>query len=95
VKRYELTADDALIRLEPSHSGMRGFYWLFNVVVFFLDGWLDADTPLDLVIRDPDSRAVLYRKGSFSGAEAIAAATEAKRVIDSLGVDGYVRRETE
>jgi hypothetical protein len=94
VKRYELVTDEALIRLEPSHSASRGFYWLFNLVVAFFDGSMSTETPMDLVIRDRHSKDVVYRDGTFWGAEGVAVAEEAKRVIDVLGVNGYVRRQT-
>ena len=93
MKRYELSTAEALIRLEPSHSGQRGLYWVFNLVFGFLGGAVDGDTPMDLVIRDRHTRDVLYREGTFSGAEGVVMAEEAKRVIDSLGVTGYIRRQ--
>ena len=93
MKRFELTTDEALVRLEPSHSAQRGLNWLINLFLAFFDGSVDGGTPLDLVIRDRYSREVLHREGTFWGAEGVAAAEEAKRVIDSLGVSGYVRRQ--
>lgn len=93
MKRYELTTDEAVIRLEPSRSAARGLFWLWNLFLAFFDGSIDGGTPMDLVIRDKRSRDVLYREGTFLGAEGVAMAEEAKRVIDSLGVNGYVRRQ--
>lgn len=88
-----MTTDEALVRLERSHSPLRGLYWLMNLLLALFDGSVDGGTPLDLVIRDRYNREILYREGTFWGAEGVAAAEEAKRVIDSLGVNGYVRRQ--
>ena len=49
---------------------------------------------MDLVIRDRYSRDVLYRDGTYWGEDGVAVAIEAKRVIDTLGVSGYVTRQT-
>ena len=59
----------------------------------------DGDTPesaprsAKVVIRSSDSGRVLYSEGPFDSEVAELVADEAVRVIRSLGVDGYIRRE--
>lgn len=51
------------------------------------------ESPLRLVVRDDETSRVLFRQGRYKGEDGIEAAREAVRVIGTLGVDAYIRRE--
>ena len=95
MKRYtELTAD-AEITLEARRLWpLQAFWWIVSAVVFIFDGSPpDANSPLNVTVRDRRSNRVVYSKGPYIGAEAVAAAKEAARVIGSLGLQGFLNRE--
>jgi hypothetical protein len=74
---------------------LQGVYWLIVSAIALFDGsFAGTDPPLDLVLRDPHDRRVLYRRGPLHGAEAVEDSKEAARVIQVLGVQGYIDRES-
>jgi hypothetical protein len=96
VPRYAETIDDAVISLEPTRSPLRrGAYWLLTSAILLSDGsYVGGDPPVDLVVRDPQTGRVLHRNGPLHGADAVARAQEAARVIRVLGVAAYIERES-
>ncbi len=96
MRKYTLVTDDAEVTLESDRNPLvQGAYWLIVTAIGLLDGsFAGTDPPLDLVLRDPNDRHVLYRRGPFHGSEAVEEAQEAARVIRSLGVQGYIDRES-
>lgn len=85
-----------MITLESARNPLlQGVYWLITSAIVLFDGsYVGTDPPLELVVRDRQSHRVLYRKGPFHGTEAVNEADEAARVINVLGIRGYVDRES-
>lgn len=95
MNKYQVVADDAMVSLESSRSWfLQGLYWLLTAAIVLFDGsFVGSDPPLRLTVRDRRSGKLLHCEGPYFGAEAVAAADEAARVIRVLGVQGYIRRE--
>jgi hypothetical protein len=92
--QYRQTVEDAVVVLEP-HVGLK--QWLFRTVmvvaVFLGDTPESAPRSAKVVIRNRETGQVLYSEGPYDSEVAELIADEAVRVIRSLGVDGYIRRE--
>jgi hypothetical protein len=94
MQHYEVTTSETIVRLEYSRSWIHGvFYSLFTLIVFVLDGSPPSDPPMSLVVRERVSGKVLYSDGPYFGAAGVDACNEALRVIEVLGVQGYIARE--
>lgn len=92
--QYRQTVEDAVVVLEP-HSGIKQWAFRAVMVVAFFFGEPPEPGPRSakVVIRSSDSGRVLYSEGPYDSQVAELIADEAVRVIRSLGVDGYIRRE--
>lgn len=92
--QYRQTVEDAVVVLEP-HIGLK--QWAFRAVMvgaFFLGDYPESGPrSAKVVIRSRESGRVLYSEGPYDSEVAELVADEAVRVIRSLGVDGYIRRE--
>ena len=95
MNQYQVVTEDAIVSLESSRAWfLQGLYWLLTAAIALFDGsFVGNDPPLRLVVRDRRSGEILHREGPYFGAEAVAAADEAARVIRVLGVQAYIRRE--
>jgi hypothetical protein len=97
VKYYEEEVDGIVVGLEPLRGPLRR---LLRSVVLVVTAFTVGDEtvvllepPLRLVVRDKQTSHVLFRHGRYDGEDGIDAVREAARVIGTLGVDAYIRRE--
>jgi hypothetical protein len=95
MKKFEIKSNEAIVSLEASRSWMiQGIYWLLTAVFAIFDGsFSPTDPPMNLVIRDVNSKKVRLKEGPYFGAEGVAMAGEASRVIEVLGIEGYIHRQ--
>jgi hypothetical protein len=95
MKRYTEEVNDVIIALESRRLWVfQGLYWLAAIILAVFDGSVPgSNPPVNLVLRDRATGAILYCNGPLQEEEAVHSAKEAARVIAALGVQGYVRRE--
>jgi hypothetical protein len=93
--QYRQTVEDAVVVVLEPHTGLK--QWVFRAVmvvaVFFGSVPESGPQSAKVVIRSRESGRVLYSEGPYDSEVAELIADEAVRVIRSLGVDGYIRRE--
>ena len=95
---YREEIDGIVVRLEPIRNPVsRAVLSALGVVLAYVisdESPLTGEPPLRLVITDEATSEVLFRHGRYRGTEGVEAVKEAVRVIGTLGVDAYIRRET-
>lgn len=94
---YSQEVDGVVVGLEPLHGPIRRAVRSVTLVV---TGWIVGDAtvvllepPLRLVVRDKETSHVSFRHGLYHEEDGIEAVAEAVRVIGTLGLDAYIRRE--
>lgn len=94
---YQEHVDGIVVGLEPLRGPVRR---LVRSAVLVVTAWIVGDAtvamlepPLRLFVRDNETSHVLFRQGRYSGEDGIEAVREAVRVIGTLGVHAYIRRE--